>query len=319
MNVELQNINKVNNSKLVAFKRKLNIIRKDWQLYSLLVLPVIYYVIFKYIPMFGNIIAFRKFVPGGSPIGVEWVGLKYFKMFINDATFWGVFRNTLKLSIQSLIIGFPFPIIFALLLNELTSKSFKKFVQTASYLPHFLSTVIVAGMIMELLSPSTGVINMIVKTFTGNTINFLAEAKWFRTIYVTSGIWQGIGWGAILYLAALSNINMELYESAKIDGANRWKQTLHITIPGIMPTIVTLLILNIGGLMSVGFEKIILLYNPMTYSTADVISTYLYRLGLQSNNFSYATAIGLFEAVIGLILVYSANLVSRKLTETSLW
>jgi putative aldouronate transport system permease protein len=313
------NSNNIKAKNYSSVRRNLSIIRKDWQLYSLLLLPVIYYLIFKYIPMFGNIIAFRKYVPGGSPIGEQFVGLKYFRMFINDATFWGVFKNTLILSIQSLIIGFPFPIIFALLLNELTSKKFKKFVQTASYLPHFLSTVIVAGMIMELLSPSTGVINMIVKTFTGSTINFLAEAKWFRTIYVTSGIWQGIGWGAILYLAALSNINMELYESAKIDGANRWKQTLHITIPGIMPTIITLLILNIGGLMGVGFEKILLLYNPMTYSTADVISTYLYRLGLQSNNFSYATAIGLFEAIIGLILVYSANLASRKLTETSLW
>jgi putative aldouronate transport system permease protein len=315
----------INNNNIIkaknhsSIKRNLNIIRKDWQLYSLLLLPVIYYVIFKYIPMFGNIIAFRKYVPGGSPIGTQWVGLKYFNMFIHDSTFWGVFKNTLILSLQSLIVGFPFPIIFALLLNELTSKKFKKFVQTASYLPHFLSTVIVAGMIMEMLSPSSGVINMIVKAFTGNTINFLAEAKWFRTIYVSSGVWQGIGWGAILYLAALSNINMELYESAKIDGANRWKQTIHITIPGIMPTIITLLILSIGGLMAVGFEKIMLLYNPMTYSTADVISTYLYRLGLQSNNFSYATAIGLFEAIIGLILVYSANLVSRKLTETSLW
>jgi putative aldouronate transport system permease protein len=269
--------------------------------------------------MFGNVIAFRRFVPGGPVMGTEWVGLKYIQMFIQDTTFWEVFKNTLALSLTSLVVGFPFPIIFALLLNEITNKRFKKFVQTASYLPHFLSTVIVAGMIMELLSPSSGVINMIIKKFSGTTINFLAEASWFRTIYVSSGVWQGIGWGAILYLAALSNINMELYESAKIDGANRWKQTLHITIPGIMPAIVTLLILNIGGLMGVGFEKVLLLQNPLTYSTSDVIATYLYRLGLQSNNFSYATAIGLFEAIIGLVLVFSANLVSRKITETSLW
>jgi putative aldouronate transport system permease protein len=293
--------------------------KKDWQLYSLLALPIIYYIIFKYIPMFGSIIAFRKYVPGGPAFGTQWVGLKYFKMFITDATFWGVFKNTLTLSISSLVIGFPFPIILALLLNEITNKRFKKFVQTASYLPHFLSTVIVAGMIMEILSPSSGVVNMLLKKLTGNTINFLAEAGWFRTIYVSSGIWQGIGLGAILYLAALSNIDRELYESARIDGADRWKQTLHITIPGIMPTISTLLILNLGGVMGVGFEKILILQNPLTYSTSDVISTYLYRLGLQSNNFSYATAIGLFEAIIGLVLVLSANLVSRKINETSLW
>lgn len=306
-------------SKKTKLKRNLSIIRKDWQLYSLLVLPLIYYLVFKYGPMIGNVIAFRRFRPGGPVLGTEWVGLKYFNMFIHDSTFWQVFKNTLTLSGLSLIIGFPIPIIFALLLNELKGNKFKRFVQTASYLPHFLSTAIVAGMIMEILSPSSGVINMIIKSLGGKTINFLSEPGWFRTIYVSSGIWQGMGWGAILYLAALSNINMELYESAKIDGANRWKQTLHITIPGILPTVVTLLILNIGGLLGVGFEKIMLLYNPLTYSTADVISTYLYRLGLQSSNFSYATAIGLFEAIIGLILVYSANLVSRKLTENSLW
>lgn len=321
METELQSISKTKrNQKLtLIIERNFKTIKKDWQLYTLLILPVIWYVIFKYIPMFGNIIAFRKFVPGGSAVGTEWVGLKYIKMFIADTTFWQVFKNTLTLSVSSLIIGFPLPIIFALLLNELSNKRFKKFAQTASYLPHFLSTAIVAGMIMELLSPSNGAINMLIKQLTGNTINFLGEAKWFHTVYVGSNVWQGLGWGAILYLAALSNINMELYESARIDGANRWKQTLHITIPSIMPTIVTLLILNIGGLMGVGFEKILLLQNPLTYSSSDVISTYLYRLGLQSNNFSYATAIGLFEAVIGLILVSSANLVSKKFTETSLW
>lgn len=300
----------------VSFKKSF---RKNWQLYSLLLLPIIYFVIFKYGPMFGNVIAFRKFVPGGPAYGTEWVGLKYFKLFITDPTFWNVFKNTLMLSTLSLVIGFPFPLIFALLLNELTGTKFKKFVQTVSYLPHFLSTVIVAGMIMELLSPSTGIVNTVIKFFTGETINFLAEPSWFRTIYVSSGVWQGMGWGAILYLAALSGINAELYEAAKIDGANRWKQTLNVTIPGIMPTISILLILNIGSLMAVGFEKIMLLYNPLTYSTADVISTYLYRLGLESNSFSYATAIGLFESLIGLILVLSANKIAKKLTDSSLW
>jgi putative aldouronate transport system permease protein len=298
----------------ISFKRNLKIISKDWQLYSLLILPIIYYVIFKYGPMVGNIIAFRKYVPGGSMYGSEWIGFKYFKIFITDPTFWQVFKNTLMISGLSLIIGFPFPIIFALLLNELKGTRFKKFV-----LPYFLSTVVVAGMIMQLLSPSSGIINSVIKHFTGNTIDFLAKPEWFRTIYISSGIWQGLGWGAILYLASLSGISMELYEAAKIDGANRWKQTLHVTIPGILPTIVILLTLNIGGLLSVGYEKVLLLYNPLTYSTADVLSTYLYRMGLESNNFSYATAIGLFESIIGLILITIANKVSRKLSDTSLW
>lgn len=302
-----------------SLKRELNIIKKDWQLYSLLILPILYYIIFKYGPMVGNVIAFRRFVPGGPVFGTKWVGIKYFKMFITDPSFWAVFKNTIVLSVSSLIIGFPFPIIFALLLNELKGNKFKRFVQTASYLPHFLSTVIVAGMIMQILSPSTGIINAILKGLTGHTINFLSEPGWFRTIYVSSGIWQGMGWGAILYLAALTGINMELYESAKIDGANRWKQTLHITIPGIMSTIIILLILNIGSLMGVGFEKILLLYNPVIYSTADVIDTYLYRIGMQSNSFSYATAIGLFNSIIGLVLVTSTNYISKKFSETSLW
>lgn len=310
---------KTSKKKQSNFKRNLEIIAKDWQLYSLLILPIIYYVIFKYGPMLGNIIAFRRYVPGGSVLGEEWVGLKYFKLFISDPTFWNVFKNTLVISVLQLVIGFPFPIIFALLLNEIRVKKFKKFVQTVSYLPYFLSTVVVAGMIQELLSPTSGVVNMVIKHFTGHTIAFLSLPQWFRTVYVSSGVWQGLGWGAILYLAALTNINMELYESAKIDGANRWQQTLHVTIPGIMPTIVILLILNIGSLLAVGYEKILLLYNPLTYSTADVLSTYLYRMGLESNNFSYATAIGLFESIIGLILVSAANWFSKKFTETSLW
>ncbi|OAS83151.1 MULTISPECIES: ABC transporter permease [Metabacillus] len=293
-------------------------LKKDWQLYSLLILPIIYLLIFKYGPMIGNVIAFRRFMPGGNIYGEEWVGLHYFKMFINDPTFWNVFTNTLLIGGLTLLFCFPMPIIFALLLNEVKGKKFKKFVQTASYLPHFLSIVIVAGMILQLTAVN-GSINNIVEFFTGEKINFIQQAEWFRTIYITSEIWQGMGWGAILYLAALTTIDDSLYEAAKIDGANRWKQTLHITIPGILPTIITLLILNIGSFMAVGFEKILLLYNPLNYETSDVISTYLYRVGLESSNFSYATAIGLFESLIGLVLVLSANGISRKLTERSLW
>jgi len=319
MKAEVYSATRPRSTRYVILRKNLTAVKKDWQLYSLLILPVIYYVIFRYIPMFGNVIAFRKFYPGGPVYGTEWVGLRYFKMFWTDPTFWQVFKNTIILSVEYLVFSFPFPIVFALLLNELRNQLFKRFVQTVSYLPHFLSMVIVAGMIMEILSPSTGVVNMVLKHFTGKTINFLAEPQWFRTIYIVSGIWQQMGWNAILYLAALANINPELYEAAIIDGANRWQQTLHVTIPGIMPTIMILLILSIGGLMSVGFEKILLLYNPLTYSTADVISTYLYRMGLESNNFSYAAAIGLFESVIGLILLSTANYISRRFADMSLW
>lgn len=307
-----------------AKKRKLPmksvwaIFKKDWQLYSLIILPVIYLIIFKYGPMFGNIIAFRRFMPGGSIIGEEWVGLQYFKMFINDPTFHNVFLNTLILAVLLLVVTFPAPIIFALLLNELKNMLFKRFVQTASYLPHFFSVVVVAGMAFELLSLS-GPVNTFLANIGFDKISFIQLPEWFRTIFVSVELWQGLGWGAILYLAALTGINEELYEAARIDGANRWKQTIHITIPGILPTIVVLLILNIGNFLQIGFEKVLLLYNPLTYETADVISTYVYRVGLQSGSFSYGTAIGLFESLIGLVLVLGANLLSRKITDNSLW
>lgn len=301
------------------FQKNAKQILKDWQLYSMVIVPVIYFLIFKYGPMIGNLIAFRNYVPGGPWLGTGWVGLEYFKMFITNATFWNVFKNTFVISIVSLVLGFPCPIIFALLLNEVKNKTFKRTVQTISYLPYFLSIVVVAGMIMDILSPSGGMINEIVKAFTGHTVQFMQLPQCFVWIYSISGVWQYTGWNAILYLAALSNINTELYEAAEIDGAGKWKQTWHVTLPGIMPTISILLILNVGQIFNVGFEKVLLLQNPMTYSTADVISTYLYRMGLQMNNFSYATAIGLFESVIDLVLLVLANTLSQKFTENSLW
>lgn len=303
----------------VARKRSLwRDVRKDWRLYSLLALPLIYLVIFKYLPMAGNIIAFRRFRPGGSMFGEDWVGLRYIVMFMEDPAFWRVFTNTIVLGVLSLVIVFPMPIILALLLNEVRKSWFKRFVQTVSYLPHFMSIVIVAGMVMQLVSLS-GTVNSIIGAFGVEPINFIQQAGWFRTLYVSSEVWQTVGWGTILYLAALTQVDSQLYEAATIDGANRWKQTLYVTLPGITPTMVTLLILNIGTFMAVGFEKILLLYNPLTYETADVIATYLFRVGLVSNNFSYATAIGLFESVIGLTLVLSANWISRRVVGTSLW
>ncbi|ARU52115.1 putative aldouronate transport system permease protein [Cellulosimicrobium cellulans] len=293
-------------------------LRKDWRLYTFLVVPVLFLLVFRYLPMLGNVIAFRRFRPGGSVFGDEWVGFRYFEMFIQNQQFWQVFWNTVILGLLTLLICFPLPIVFALLLNELRSRRFKKIVQTVSYLPHFMSIVIVAGLVLQLTSVN-GTVNQIVEAFGGDPVAFMQQPEWFRTIYVSSEVWQTVGWGTILYLAALTTIDDQLYEASRIDGANRWQQTWHITLPGIRPTMMVLLILNIGSFMAVGFEKVLLLQNPLVYSTGDVISTYLYRVGIQSAQFSYGTAIGLFEALIGLVLVLSANAVSRRLTGASLW
>ncbi|MEU8354640.1 ABC transporter permease subunit [Nonomuraea sp. NPDC048882] len=292
--------------------------RRDWQLYSLAILPLLFFLIFRYAPMIGNVIAFRKFEPGGSIFGEEWVGLRYVKLFLNDPTFWNVFTNTLVLGALTLIFCFPLPIILALLLNEVRRRTLKRFLQSVSYLPHFLSMVIVAGLVMQMTSLD-GPINAFLDFVGSEKISFMQDPGWFRTIYVSSEVWQTVGWGTILYLAALTTIDDQLYEAARIDGAGRWRQIWHVTLPGIRPTAVTLLILNIGTFMAVGFEKVLLLYNPLTYPTADVISTYLYRMGLESSNFSYAAAIGLFEALVGLVLILSANVISRRTVGTSLW
>ena len=293
-------------------------LKRDWRLYTFLIAPVIFLLIFRYLPMAGNVIAFRRFRPGSSIFGDEWVGLHYFEMFIGNEQFWNVFWNTAILGGLTLLICFPLPIVLALLLNELRSRRFKRVVQTISYLPHFLSIVIVAGIVFQLTSLD-GTINQIVTALGGDAIAFMQQPEWFRTIYTSSEVWQTVGWGTILYLASLTTIDDQLYEASRIDGANRWQQTWHVTIPGIRPTMVVLLILNIGTFMAVGFEKVLLLQNPLIYSTGDVISTYLYRVGIESAQFSYATAIGLFEAVIGLVLVLSANFISRRLVGASLW
>lgn len=308
----------VENKAILKKQPLLNHIRKEWKLYSFLLIPVIYFIIFKYVPMLGNIIAFRKYRGGTNLFGTEWVGLSYFAMFMKDPSFWRAFRNDLYLSVLYLVFRFPITLIFALLLNELRQIRIKKLVQTVSYLPHFISMVIVAGMTKELLAMS-GPINTLLENLGFTKIAFISLPQWFPTIYVTSGIWQGLGWGTILYLAAMTGINTDLYEAAKVDGANRLRLAWHVTIPGILPTIMTLLILDIGGILGANFEKILLLYNPLIYESADVISTYVYRMGITGGNFSYATAVGLFEGIIGLILVTSANYISKKTTKSGLW
>ena len=294
--------------------------KKNWQYYAMMLIPIIYYIVFRYLPMAGNIIAFRRYRAGHSIFGDEWSGLKYFKQFIGDKTFWRAFFNTLILNVSYLLVRFPLTLIFALLLNEIKNMRWKKFVQTVSYLPHFISMVIVTGMIRELVSTS-GPINAIIQHFGGNTVSFIAQAEWFAPIFVISGVWQSLGWGTILYLAAIASINPSLYEAAEVDGANHFQRVWHVTIPCILPTITTLLILDIGGLVGSGgaFEKVFLLYNPMTYKTADIISTYVFRLGLGSGNYSYATAVNLFEALLNLFLLTTANKISKKVTGSGLW
>ncbi len=295
-------------------------IRINWQLYVMFLFPVIYYIIFRYIPMFGNILAFRKYYAGGNIFGEGPLTLRYFKQFITAKPFWDAFKNTLILNGLYLLFRFPLTLIFALLLNEIRNLHWKKFVQTVSYLPHFISMVIVCGMIKELLSTS-GPVNDIIQQFGGEKINFIALAEWFRTIFVASGVWQSLGWGTILYLAAMSGINPSLYEAATVDGANHFQQVMHVTIPCILPTIATLLILDIGGLVGSGgaFEKVYLLYSPLTYETSDIVSTYVFRMGIESGSINFATAVGLFEGLINLVLLTCANFVSRKVANTSLW
>ncbi|WP_206109263.1 ABC transporter permease subunit [Paenibacillus sp. HB172176] len=287
----------------------------------LLFLPAaLYYLIFEYLPMFGVVVAFKDYNVFKGVWASDWVGLKYFSTFIFDnPDFPVLLRNTFLIGLYSLIFGFPAPIILALLLNELRHVVFKRFVQTVSYLPHFISNVVIVSMVVLFLSPDGGLINNILGLFGIEPIYFMSLSSMFRSIYVTSGIWQGIGWGTIIYLAALTSIDPSLYEAAELDGASRFRKMWHVSIPGIVPVIIVLLILNIGGLLGTGFEKVFLLATPMVYDTADIFSTYTYRVGIQQGNFSYATAIGVFNGVVGFVLIVTANFIARRTKETSLW
>ena len=292
--------------------------KKYWQLY-LLVLPLIlFYIIWCYGPLYGIQIAFKDFSPRLGIMGSKWNGLKNFMDFFNSTYVWRLIRNTLYINFYNLVFGFPLPIIFALMLNEIRRSSFKRTVQTITYMPYFISLVIICGLILDFGS-SDGVFRYIATMFGLAPVNLLGDQKYFRTVYVTSEIWQFLGWNSILFMSALTSINSELFEAATIDGAGRLKQIWHVSLPGILPTIAILLVLRIGGMMSVGFEKIILLYNPQIYETADVISSFVYRKGIVDANFGYATAVGLFNSLVNFILVIVANKASAVMTETSLW
>lgn len=291
--------------------------RNKWK--YLIVLPVvIYFLIFCYKPMYGIIIAFKDYRPALGINGSPWAGFKHFQTFFTDVNFWRVLKNTLKISIASIVFGFPAPILLALMINEVKNTKFKKVVQTITYLPHFVAIVIICGMIREFCL-SDGLFNVIIEFFGGTPSSLLQKPGLFLPIYVLSDIWQGIGWNSIIYLAAIAGIDQEQYEAAKVDGAGRLRQMISITLPGIMPTIITLLILRMGSILGVGYEKILLLYNPTTYSTADVISTYVYRTGLIGAQWSYSTAVGLFNSVVNVIVLLIANTISKKYTDSGLF
>ncbi len=293
--------------------------KKEYELW-LLILPVIaYFIIFCYIPMYGLVIAFQDYMPGKGFLDGPWVGLKHFQAFVEGLYFHRLVRNTVLLNAYLLLWGFPFPIIFALLLNEVKVIWFKKAVQTISYLPYFISTVVICGLIKSFLSPANGIVNVLRESIGLQSINFLSKAKYFRTVYVITDIWVFMGWNSIIYLAAISGINQELYEAARIDGASRIQCGWYITLPSIKQTVILLLIMNIGSLMSMSAEKILLIYSPLTYETADVISTYVYRSGLLNAQYSFASATGLFNSVINFLLLVLANWLSKKYTEVSLW
>ena len=294
-----------------------------WQksrLLLLMFLPcLLYYALFKYAPMFGLVISFKNYSVFKGILASEWVGLKYYKMFFNNPDFFELIRNTFLLGFYKLVFAFPAPIILALVLNGVKNVFVSRFAQTVTYLPHFISNVVVASMALLFLSPTGGVINKLLEFMGTDAINFMGRPELFRGIYVVSEIWQHAGWEAIIYLAALAGIDPQLYEAAEMDGASRWRKLVHVTIPGISPAIVIVFLLNIGKVFEIGFEKVFLLSNPAIYETSDILSTYVYRVGLIQGNFSYGAAIDLFTSFVCMAFILSANYISRKAGDTSLW
>ena len=309
--------------KMLHFQKKQNMrnsIKKNIPFYVMFIPVLIYFVIFRYVPsLLSLIISLEKYQPAKGIFSSKWVGIEYYKQFINSVFFWRLIRNTLGINFLQLTVGFVAPIILALLLNEVGRMRYKKLVQTVTYLPNFISSVVVVGMVVTFLSPSTGLVNNILAHLGMERINFLTEPSYFWGIYTVMTIWQTAGYSAIIYLASLTGISSELYEAARIDGAGRWAQLFNITLPGLTPTIVLLFLMKIGRVLDVGYETIVLMYNPSIYSTADVIGTYVYRRGILNGEYSFASAVGFFQSVIGLMLVLFANKIAKKTSETSLW
>lgn len=303
-------------------KRKENkkLMKRNWLLYLFILPSFIYLIIFNYAPMYGVQIAFRDYNFVDGILGSEWVGLKWFTKFFDTARFWTLMKNTLKLSVYGLIAGFPLPIILALILNNVQNAKWKKFAQTITYMPHFISTVVLVGMMSIFFSPSSGIVNTILSWFgfSGETY-FMGKASYFSHMYVWSGVWQGMGWSSIIYMSALASVDQGLHEAAMIDGANKIKRVFYIDLPTIAPTIIIMLILNCGSLLGVGWEKVYLMQNDLNITTSEVISTYVYKLGLQQQKYSYSSAIGLFNSVVNFIILAVVNKIAAKVSDTSLW
>lgn len=315
-------IEKAINTKIVKEqkkKKRLMKIRKNWDLYLLITPIIAYFIIFKYIPMYGVQIAFKDFIAVDGILHSPWVGLEHFERFFQSFYFERLLSNTLLIGIYELAVGFPIPIILALMINEVKNKYFKSFIQTITYAPHFLSVVVVVGILYLFLSPQTGIVNQLIVFFGGEPIYFMAEPGWFKSIFVFSGVWQNMGWSSIIYLAALSAIDPQLHEAAKIDGASRLQRIWHINLPGIKPTIIIMLIFQCGSILGVGFEKVFLMQNSLNMSASDVISTHVYKTGILGADYSYSAAIGLFESVVNLIILLLVNYTARKVNKVSLW
>lgn len=300
-------------------QKKLRMMANHWQLYLIFLFPLVHIIVFKYIPIYGIQIAFKKWNPILGITGSKWVGMKYFIQFFNSPDAARIIWNTLRISLINLVLAFPMPIILALAVNACTSSRFRKTVQMVTYAPHFISTVIMVGILMQMTDLRLGILNKVIGVFGLDPINFMGSSDWFPWLYVFSGVWQQAGYKSVMYIAALAGISPELHEAATVDGANRFQRMLHVDIPGILPTIVLMLILDVGAMMNVGHEKVYLMQNTMNMGTSEIISTYVYKVGLKQSNYSFSTAIGLMNTIVSLVLVSSTNYISKRLTETSLW
>ena len=300
-------------------QRIIDHLKREWQIYAMLLPLVIWLLIFLYKPMYGLQVAFKDYSLFKGVAASPWIGFEHFETLFSSELFLRAVRNTVILSFYTLVIGFPVPILLALMFNEILNQWFKKASQTIVYLPHFISSVIIAGIVITAFSPSAGIVNTVIRAFGGDAIYFLTKPEWFRPIFIGTGIWQEAGFQSIVYLAAIAGVSPTLYESAVVDGASRWQMMWKITVPSILPTILIMLIIRIGNLLEVSFEMIILLYQPATYETADVVNTFIYRQGLQNAQYDFAAAAGLFNAVVAFILVIGANTLSKRYSRTSLW
>jgi putative aldouronate transport system permease protein len=301
------------------FRRLAANMKENYELY-LFILPAIAVIfIFNYIPMYGIQIAFKSFVPSKGIAGSAWVGMDQFIRFFNSYQFWDLIKNTVTISLYSIAVGFPFPIILALMLNQVKHRRFRSFVQTVSYAPHFISVVVVVGMLLIFLSPTTGLVGIFIKALGGTPIDFMGEPSWYQSLYVFSDVWQHTGWDSIIYFAALSTIDTQLYDAASVDGINKWQRVLYIDIPFLIPTVVILFILRTGSIMGVGFEKAFLMQNPLNMGVNEIIATYVYKIGIISSQYSYSAAIGLFNTVINFVFLMAVNKISKQAGNISLW